>query len=155
MNNTRIPFDSYAYKPPNMQAYRNPALQAQYRNLSNSRMQSPAYSRTRGYIPQMPNSGEASRTIIFVVLGILIVAIVGWIILNFLLYEKDSGWFKVYKSPPPPSGSIQPNGDGTGGSLDPAVTTFKNANLTSYKGLNPSTTPENFGGYITTPPLQP
>jgi hypothetical protein len=75
MNNTRIPFDSYAYKPPNMQAYRNPALQAQYRNLSNSRMQSPAYSRTRGYIPQMPNSGEASRTVIFVVLGILIVGI--------------------------------------------------------------------------------
>lgn len=98
-----------------------------------------------------PSSGEASKTVIFVVLGILIVGIVIWIIVNFLLYKDDKAWFKVYKAPPPPSDAVQPNGDGTGGSLDPAVTTYRNQQLSGYQALNPSTTPSEFGGYITTP----
>jgi hypothetical protein len=144
MNSTQIPYDSYAYKP-------NP-MQTQYRQINTfSRTQGPVYPRPGAYVAQNPSSGEASKTIIFVVLGILIVGIVVWVVINFLLYKDDKAWFKVYKAPPPPSGSVQPNGDGTGGALDPAVTTFKNAQLTGYKAGNPSSTPSDFGGYITTP----
>jgi hypothetical protein len=145
MNNNRIPFDSYAYKP-------NP-MQAQYLQLDAfRRSQAPVYPRPgAAYIPKNPSSGEASRTVIFVVLGILIVGIVAWLVINFLLYDKNSAWFKVYKAPPPPSGSVQPNGDGTEGTLDPATTTFKNSQLTAYKAGNPSTTPSDFGGYISSP----
>ena len=146
MNNSQIPYDSYAYKP-------NP-MQTQYRQLDvYRRTQGPVYPRTgAAYMPQIPSSsGEASKKIIFIVLGFLIVAVVAWVVINFLLYKDDKAWFKVYKAPPPPSDSIQPNGDGTGGPLDPAVNTFKNANLTGYKAGNPSSTPSDFGGYITTP----
>ena len=67
------------------------------------------------------------------------------------LYPSLKINFKVQTPPPPPSDSVQPNGDGTGGSLDPAVTSYKNQQLTGYKARNPSTTPSEFGGYITTP----
>jgi hypothetical protein len=99
------------------------------------------------------SSGEVSKTVVNITLIVLAVLILGWLGLNFFLYEKDEAWFKVYKAPPPPANSIQPNGDGTGGKLDPAVTTFKNSQLAGYQALKPSTTPSEFGGYITTPPL--
>jgi hypothetical protein len=98
------------------------------------------------------SSGEVSKGVMFAVIGILVVAIVVWVIINFILYKDDKAWFKVYKAPPPPAGSIQPNGDGTGGSLDPTVNDYKNKNLAGYAAKNPSTTPTEFGPYITQPP---
>ena len=101
---------------------------------------------------QPGSSGEVSRKTMIIVSVVLIVIILLWLGLNFLLYEKKTAWFKVYKAPPPPSNSVQPNGDGTGGKLDPAVTTFKNQQLSGYQALAPGSTPSEFGGYITTPP---
>lgn len=133
--NSRYSYDSYGYNRPSYPQQGYPR---------------------QGYNPRqmVPNQIVApeKKTIMFVVLGFLIVAVIGWIILNFILYKNDSAWFKVYKAPPPPSGAVQPNGDGTGGSLDPAVNTYKNNNLTGLKALNPSTTPTYFGGFISTPP---
>jgi hypothetical protein len=105
------------------------------------------------YGPQQINkpSGEVSKGVLFAVIGFLVVAIVVWVIINFILYKDDKAWFEVYKAPPPPSGSIQPNGDGTGGSLDTPINDYKNKNLTAYATNNPSKTPENFGPYITQP----
>lgn len=146
--NTYIPsYDSYAYKP-------NP-MQSQYRQLNNfRRSQSP---RSPNYMPQMTSksSGEVSRTTMNIVLIVLAVIIAAWVGLNFFLYEKDEAWFKVYKAPPPPSNSVQPNGDGNGGKLDPTVNTYKNSNLAGYQAKNPGKTPSEFGGFITTPPPQP
>jgi hypothetical protein len=139
MNNTRIPFGSYDYN----------YTQAQYRNLSAMRGQKPMYSRPKN--SQM-SSGEVSKKIVSIVIGILIVLILGWLGLNFLLYEKDSAWFKVYTPPPPPSDSIQPNGNGSGGKLDDATNTYKNQQLGLYQAGNPSKNASDFGGYITTPP---
>ena len=146
MNNSQISYDSYAYKP-------NP-MQTQYRQINTfSRNQAPVYPRSgAAYMKQMSSGGEASRNIIFIVLGFLIVAIVAWVVINFLLYKDDKAWFKVYKAPPPPSDSVQPNGDGTDGPLDPSVNTFKNTNLTGYRAGNPSSSASDFGSYITTPP---
>ena len=152
MNNTRIPFDSFAYNSnPNL----NPVMKERFIQLDSFRRSQAPINPRQGsnYIPTIknPSTGEASRTVIFIVLGFLIVAIVIWIIVNFLLYKDDKAWFKVYKAPPPPSNSVQPNGDGTGGQLDDSVNTFKNQNLTGYSAKNPSTTPSEFGGYISVP----
>lgn len=137
-------YNSYAYKP-------NVNLNM-YRNLNVARGQARPLPRTGNYNTQNPNAGEVSKTTMIIVLVVLAVLIAGWVGLNFYLYEKDEAWFKVYKAPAPPPNSVQPNGDGTGGKLDPAVTTFKNSNLAGYKALAPGTTPSEFGGYITTPP---
>jgi hypothetical protein len=123
--------------------YGNRSIQQTYR--------SPMASR---YGPTQMNksSGEVSKGVMFAVIGILVVAIVVWVVINFILYKDDKAWFKVYKAPPAPAGSIQPNGDGTGGSLDPTVNDYKNKNLASYTARNPSKTAEEFGPYITQPP---
>lgn len=144
MNTYRPSYDSYAYKP-------NVNLNM-YRDLNVARGQARPLPRTGNYkySPTL-NSGEANKTVMIVVLVTLAVLIVLWVILNFILYKDDKAWFKVYKAPPPPSDSVQPNGDGTAGKLDPAVNNYKNANLTSYKAMNPGSTPTEFGGFITTP----
>ena len=138
MSNPYTSYNSYGYK-------------------SSVPLQSPRMTRyPNGYPYSKPSSGsgssgEVSKNVINITLIVLAVLILGWLGLNFFLYEKDQAWFKVYKAPPPPSNSVQPNGDGTGGKLDPAVTTFKNSQLTGYQALKPSTTSSEFGGYITTP----
>jgi hypothetical protein len=134
-------YDSYAYKYPSIQ-------QLQYKKNN-------TYYGTKTYMQPKTSTGEVNKTVLITVLSILTVLIIGWVILNFILYKDDKAWFKVYKAPPPPAGSIQPNGDGTAGSLDPAVNAFKNQQLAGYQALNPSTTPSEFGGFITTPPPAP
>ena len=134
-------------------SYANPKFDpTMYRKLNMARGQAPPLPRTGNYTTQNPNTGEVSDKVRNIVLIVLVVAIIVWLGLNFFLYEKKTAWFKTYKAPPPPANSVQPNGDGTGGSLDPAVNTFKNQQLAGYQAKNPSSTPTEFGGYITTPP---
>jgi hypothetical protein len=121
--------------------YGNRSIQQTYRSPMASRYYPPAPS----------SSGEVNKTLLIIVIGILVVLIVVWVIVNFILYKDDKAWFKVYKAPPPPSGAVQPNGDGTGGKLDPSVTTYKNQQLTGYAAKNPSKTPTEFGGFISQP----